>query len=80
MGAPPAVGIPQGIVVGTPHDMGFVLIYLDDILVQQKGGGTAGGHLGGVGVVLARLGGHGPKANLRGSPSVQGGLGTLGPY
>ena len=59
------------IMTGLFHDLSYVLVYIDDILIIQKGGETEDDHLQKVEEVLKRLKDKGFRANLRKSFFMQ---------
>ena len=71
MGLASAPDIFQSIMTGLFHDLDYVLVYLDDILIIQKEGESEDGHLQKVEEVLKRLEDKGFRANLRKSFFMQ---------
>mgnify|MGYP002826318936 CR=1 FL=1 len=65
MGVACAPDIFQSIMMDLLGDLNFVLVYIDDILIIQREGETADGHLAKVEIVLQRLQDKGFRANLR---------------
>ena len=61
----------QSIMTGLFHDLDYVVVYLDDILIIQKEGETEDDHLQKVEEVLKRLEDKGFRANLRKSFFMQ---------
>ena len=71
MGLASAPDIFQSIMTGLFHDLDYVLVYLDDILIIQKEGKSEDDHLQKVEEVLKRLEDKGFRANLRKSFFMQ---------
>ena len=71
MGLASAPDIFQSIMTGLSHDLDYVLVYLDDILIIQKEGETEDDHLQKVEEVLKRLEDKGFRTNLRKSFFMQ---------
>ena len=65
MGLASATDIFQSIMTGLFHDLDYVLVYLDNILIIQKEGETEDDHLQKVEEVLKRLEDKDFRANLR---------------
>ena len=77
MGLASAPDIFQNIMTNLFHDLDYVLVYLDDILVIQREGESEEDHLNKIDEVLTRLEKMDFRANLRKSFSCKKRLNTL---
>ena len=78
MGISSAVDIFQSIMSNIFHDLDYVLVYLDDLLLIRKKGESEDDHLKKMEEVLGRLEAHGFRANLRKSFFMQKEIEYLG--